>query len=327
MGAVSPAPDRTEHDPWLGVEVRHLAALRAVAEEGSFGAAALKLGYAQSAISQQVASLERHVGHRLFDRPGGPRRVTLTRAGELLLEHAETILARLSAARVDLSSLDETDDVGAPIRIGAYQTVAAAILPLILRELGASPGEVAFALTESNDDRDLLELLERGELDVAFTECAITEGALEAETLLDDPYVLIVHREHPYTDLDRELTLEEVAGVPLIAFRRATQLEDAFALHGLTPNVVHRVDDASTLHGLVAGGLGSGLVPRLAADVEARGLVALAIEPKLPPRAVAIAWHRDRLRTCTAGMFVDLAVEVCAQLGASGGEPAREASA
>ena len=69
MGGVSPA-DRTDHDRWLGVEVRHLAALRAVAEEGTFGAAALKLGYAQSAISQQIAALERHVGHRLFDRPG-----------------------------------------------------------------------------------------------------------------------------------------------------------------------------------------------------------------------------------------------------------------
>jgi DNA-binding transcriptional LysR family regulator len=91
------APERAEHDLWLGVEVRHLAALRAVADEGTFGAAALKLGYAQSAISQQIAALERYVGHRLFDRPGGSRPVQLTRAGELLLGHAESIMTRLSA--------------------------------------------------------------------------------------------------------------------------------------------------------------------------------------------------------------------------------------
>ena len=88
MGDVPVSSDKSDHDPWLGVEVRHLAALRAVAEEGTFGAAALKLGYAQSAISQQIAALERHVGRRLFDRPGGSRPVVLTRAGELLLGHA-----------------------------------------------------------------------------------------------------------------------------------------------------------------------------------------------------------------------------------------------
>jgi DNA-binding transcriptional LysR family regulator len=320
IGGVSPAADRGEHDRWLGVEVRHLAALRAVAAEGTFGAAALKLGYAQSAISQQIAALERHVGRRLFERPGGSRPVTLTRAGELLLEHAESIMTRFSAARIDLESLDE-EDVGGPIRIGAYQSVAAAILPLILQELGAEPGEVEFALTESNDDRELLELLERGELDVAFTECPLPEGPLEAAPLLDDPYLLLVHEDHPYAELDRELTLGEVASIPLITFKRGsgpTKLDDVFAVHGFSPRITHRVEDNATLHGLVVGGLGCGLVPRLSADPDGKPLVALRIESKLPPRQIAIAWHRDRLRTCTAGMFVDLAVEVAAQLDCDG---------
>ena len=121
MRDVSPATERTDHDRWLGVEIRHLAALRAVAEEGTFGAAALKLGYAQSAISQQIAALERHVGHRLFDRPGGSRPVTLTRAGELLLGHAESIMTRLSAARIDLDSLgaEEVEARSASVRTRA----------------------------------------------------------------------------------------------------------------------------------------------------------------------------------------------------------------
>ena len=82
-----------ERDGWLGVEVRHLAALRAVAQEGSFGGAALALGYTQSAVSQQIATLERAVGERLVERPGGPRRVSLTEAGVVLLRHAERIVA------------------------------------------------------------------------------------------------------------------------------------------------------------------------------------------------------------------------------------------
>jgi DNA-binding transcriptional LysR family regulator len=315
MGEMSPAPDKTGHDRWLGVEVRHLAALRAVADEGTFGAAALRLGYAQSAISQQIAALERHVGRRLFNRPGGSRPVTLTRAGELLLGHAESIMTRLSAARIDLDSIDD-EDIGTTIRIGAYQSVAATILPLVLQELGCEPDEVIFDLTESNDDLMLLEMLERGELDVAFTELPLPDGPLEATRLLDDPYVLLVHEDHPYATLDRELTLDEVAGVPLITCKRNSgqgRLDEAFARHGLSPRFVQRVEDTGTLHGFVVAGLGGGLIPRLAVNVEGKPLVALPIEPRLPHRIVAIAWHRDRLHTCTAGMFVDLAVEVSAQ--------------
>jgi DNA-binding transcriptional LysR family regulator len=309
--------DRAEHDLWLGVEVRHLAALKAVAEEGTFGAAALRLGYAQSAISQQIAALERYVGHRLFDRPGGSRPVQLTRAGELLLGHAETIMSRLSAARIDLDSLG-TDDCGSPIRIGAYQSVARSILPLVLQELGVDSEEADFSLKESNDDAVLLDLLERGELDVSFVELPIPEGPLEATRLLEDPFVLVAPDEHELAMLDRPITLEELAEVPLILFksRSTVRVRDTFALRGLSPSVVREVEDAATLVGLVLAGLGMGLMPRLAADIEGKALVAIPVEPRLAPRIVAIAWHTDRLRTCSAGLFIDLAVDVAAQLDA-----------
>src|SRR4029079_13052473 len=95
----------TQADQWLGVEVRHFAALDAVAREGSFGRAAESLGYTQSAISQQIATLEKIVGETLVERPGGPRAVSLTDAGELLLRHAEAIVARIDATRADISAL------------------------------------------------------------------------------------------------------------------------------------------------------------------------------------------------------------------------------
>ena len=98
-------PDRRQADSWLGVELRHLAALEAVAREGSFGRAAESLGYTQSAISQQIQTLERLVGERLLERPGGPRAVSLTEAGGLLLRHAEAIVARLHAAQADMAAL------------------------------------------------------------------------------------------------------------------------------------------------------------------------------------------------------------------------------
>src|SRR6266496_1068456 len=116
-----------ESDSWLGVELRHFLALEAVAREGTFGKAATALGYTQSAVSQQIAALERIVGQRLVERPGGPRPVSLTEAGQLLLRHAQSIVARLKAAQADLNAL-RAGEAGT-LRVGAFQSVGARVLP------------------------------------------------------------------------------------------------------------------------------------------------------------------------------------------------------
>src|SRR5438477_346630 len=136
-----------EPDSWLGVEVRHLAALQALAAEHSFGRAARRLGYTQSAVSQQIATLERIVGERLVERPGGPRPVSLTEAGELLLRHAESIVARLKAAQADLHAL-RAGEVGTR-RVGVFQSVGARVLPG-LRGLAEYP-LVGFRHTVASD--------------------------------------------------------------------------------------------------------------------------------------------------------------------------------
>src|SRR6186713_2363932 len=95
----------TEGDNYAAIEMRHLRALVAVGRTSSFSRAAAELGYAQSAVSQQIAALERIVGERLVERPGGPRAISMTEAGELLLRHAEAIVNRLDAARADMAAL------------------------------------------------------------------------------------------------------------------------------------------------------------------------------------------------------------------------------
>src|SRR5919201_4468186 len=127
-------------DNWLGLELRHLIALKAVADEGSFGRAAKRLGYTQSAISQQITTLEKIVWQRLLDRPGGPKPVSLTEAGRLLLRHADGITARLQAAQADLAALDAGD--AGPLRIGTYQSVGAKVLPTLLPQFKASRPQV-----------------------------------------------------------------------------------------------------------------------------------------------------------------------------------------
>src|SRR5690348_17914080 len=106
---------------WRGVELRHLVALQAVADERSFSAAASKLGYTQSAISGQILALERAIGARLFERMRGSRPIRLTPAGEILLAHAAAITSRLNSAQVEIASLTRARQA---LRVGTFQTVA-----------------------------------------------------------------------------------------------------------------------------------------------------------------------------------------------------------
>ena len=96
---------RSTESNWHGVELRHLIALRAVAAERSFSAAARSLGYTQSAVSGQILALERAVGARLVDRVRGARSVRLTAEGDVLLHHATAITTRLAVAQTELRAL------------------------------------------------------------------------------------------------------------------------------------------------------------------------------------------------------------------------------
>src|SRR5579862_4829535 len=164
-----------EPDSWLGVEVRHFAALQALAEEGSFGRAARRLGYTQSAISQQIATLERIVGEQLVERPGGPRPVSLTEAGQLLLRHADSIVARLQAAQADLQAL-RAGEAGT-LRVGTFQSAGARVLPEIMRRFTAQWPLIEVML-EEHDDEAIADALERGELDVGFLLLPIGDAPL-----------------------------------------------------------------------------------------------------------------------------------------------------
>ena len=301
-------------DEWLGLELRHLIALKAVAEEGSFGRAAKRLGYTQSAISQQIATLERIVGERLIERPGGPRPVSLTEAGSLLLKHAEAITARLQAAQADLSALSAGD--AGPLRVGTYQSVGAKVLPTLLREYQAEWPSVDIHLVESADDAELLELVERGELDLSFVILPLVPGPFEAVELMRDPYALLVRADSPLAARGRAPSLREISDLPLIGNRtcRTTQaVEQRLHMAGREPKIVFRSDDNGTVQGLVAVGVGAALVPRLAVDETDDAIRLLDIGDRVPPRLLGIAWHRDRLRTRAADAFVDAAKALCAR--------------
>jgi DNA-binding transcriptional LysR family regulator len=308
---------------WLGLELRHLIALKTIAEVGTFGRAATCLGYTQSAISQQIAMLERIVGQRLIDRPGGPRPVSLTEAGELLLRHAEAIAARLQAAQADLAALDAGD--AGPLRIGTYQSVGARVLPELLREFSADWPQVEVTLQESADDRELLAMVERGDLDLSFAVLPLDPGPCESIELLRDPYVLVVPTGSSLAARDRVPTLRELVEHPLISHRtcRTTkQVEDRLRQAGREPRIAFRTDDNGTVQGLVAAGVGIAIVPRLTVDETDPAVEVVDLGERVPPRLVGIAWHRDRRRTHAADAFIELAQRITADAQAGALEAA-----
>jgi DNA-binding transcriptional LysR family regulator len=306
-----------EPDSWLGVELRHLAALEAVAREGTFGRAAHSLGYTQSAISQQIQTLERIVGQRLLERPGGPRAVSLTEAGSLLLRHAESIIARLHAAQADMAALSEGQK-GA-LRVGTFQSVGAKVLPEVMRRFLDAWARVELDLTESSSDDELMRLVERGELDLAFTMLPSLEGPFETVELLRDPYVLVVPAGSELGGLPRA-SLADLGDMTLIANRacRSTTLaEGELVQRGIGVDVAFRSDDNGTVQGLVGAGFGAALVPLLTVNRSDERVSVLELEPEIPRRRIALGWHRDRHRSPAARAFTELAVEVCAEVEAS----------
>jgi DNA-binding transcriptional LysR family regulator len=307
-----------EPDSWLGLELRHLIALKAIAEHGTFGRAATELGYTQSAISQQIAMLERIVGQRLIDRPGGPRPVSLTEAGELLLRHADAIAARLQAAQADLAALDAGD--AGPLRIGTYQSVGARVLPALLREFTEQWPQVDITLRESADDEELASLVERGELDLTFVVLPLGPGPYETVELFRDPYVLVVPAGSPLAGRDRPPSIRELVDHPLISYRtcRTTKrVEDRLRQSGRDPHIVFRSDDNGTMQGLVAAGVGIGIMPLLAVDESDTSIEVVDLGDRVPPRLIGIAWHRDRRRTRAAEAFVELAKQQTAAFDAA----------
>jgi DNA-binding transcriptional LysR family regulator len=292
---------------WLGVELRHLAALRAIAQEGSFWGAAERLGYTQSAISQQLATLERIVGVRLVERPGGPRAISLTEAGTLLLRHADSIVDRLDAARADMHAL-ASGAVGT-LRIGTFQSVGARVVPELMRRFGRQwPG--VEVMLEELDDEAIIGAVERGDVDVGFVLLPFRDAPIEAIELIRDAYRLVVPADSPL-GRDGPPSLRELAQEPLIAFRSphpTEPVESAFRAAGIEPRFAFRSNDNPTVQGLVAAGVGVAIMPALTVDEADSRVRVVDLGRAVAPRLIAIARHRDRYHSPAARAFVETAV-------------------
>ncbi len=298
-------------DRWVGLELRHLTALQAIADEGSFKGAARALGYTPSAISQQIASLERIVGARVIAREHGRRALGLTDVGRALLVHLSAIEARLEAAKAEVDAFSR--GVVGPIRVGAFESVEARLLPEVLRRFRALLPDVAIEVAETLLDLDLLKSLERGALDLAFGILPLPEGPFERRVVITDPWVLVAQDGSEHAVHAASITAHELAELPLVCFRSPSAIApalDSLQALGIEPNIVLRSDYNDVVQEFAAAGVGVALMPRLAVNRYDDRTRMIDLSAFIPPRQIAIAWHRDRRQSEAFDAFISLAAEV-----------------
>lgn len=302
---------------WSALELRHLQALLAVADEGTFSRAANRLGYTQSAVSQQISALERMLGTPVFDRPGGPRPVELTEAGRTMVDHARGVLNRLGIAQAELHAIS-TGERGT-VRVGTVQSVGTRVLPELLSRFRAERPGVDFMLREAHDVGELLDAVADGALDVTFTDVD-DDPRFEQRHMLDDPFVLVAPAASPEASRS-SVTVEHAAGLPLIGYRSQVcglMVDQLFSAGGATPTFVFRSDDNPTIQGCVASGIGYWVTPLLTVDPDDPAVAVLPIEPAREPRHIALAWSANRRSSPAVDTFVEVAEAVCREVESRG---------
>jgi len=270
----------------LMLDIRRLRMLHEFATRGSIARTADALGYTPSAVSQQLAVLEREAGTPLLDRTA--RSAGLTDAGRRLAAHAERILAMVEEAEADLSA--QAAEPSGRVVVTAFPSAAVAFAPALARSLRAHP-RLSLLLRQSSPAEGL-QLVRTGEVEVAIVDdwtgrlAANLNGTdatdhgqrvLSYYHLVRDPLVLVVARGHRAADPARPVDLRALRNEPWLAAPAGEPSRQAadrlLAAVGLTPPVPSEFEGLGTVVNLVARGLGIAIMPRLAVGAYERRVV------------------------------------------------------
>jgi DNA-binding transcriptional LysR family regulator len=274
------------------LDVHRLWLLREFAERGTIAATAAALGYTPSAVSQQLAALEREAGAALLDRSA--RAAELTDAGRRLVGHAGEILALIEAAEADLSA----DEPVGRVAVTAFPTAAVAFAPALTRTVRAHQG--LNLLLRQTLGTEGMHQVRAGQADVAIVDDWTTRppggepGALRFYPLVRDSLVLVVPRRHWAADLREPVALHRLRGEPWLAppagepSRQA--IDRVLAGAGGAPQAPWEFEGLATILSLVARGIGIAVLPRLTlAAGEGRVVVRELPGPNLARNVYAVA--------------------------------------
>jgi molybdate transport repressor ModE-like protein len=296
------------------LDVRRLRVLREVAACGSFSAAAESLSFTQSAVSQQVAALERESGAKLLER--GPRGVRLTDAGRALVEHADAILARLQDAEEELAAIAGLR--GGRLRVASFQSAGATLVPRALGDFHQRFPDVELIVTQMEVDESRTALA-AGDIDLAivmdFPDIPLLAADLDLTLLLHDPYDAVLPRDHRLAGAD-EVELAELSDerwvVPQPGIGCQEGIYAACRMHGFEPRQRIETDENEQLQAFIAAGLGVAVFPRLALTTPRPGVVVIPTAGPSLVRRVWAATQRDAYRSPAAEAMIEILHDVAA---------------
>ncbi|MHB9755109.1 LysR family transcriptional regulator [Streptomyces sp. BYX5S] len=277
------------------LNLERLRVLDALARHGSVSGAAEGLHVTTSAVSQQMAKLEREAGQRLLAKHG--RGVRLTDAGRLLAEHAARILSQVELAQSDLEA--QRGQVVGELRISAFPTAARGLFPGALRALREQHPQLRVRSQELEPETAVAAVI-RGDLDLAVVldwynkPMPMPDGLVKA-SILDDPADIAMPVGHPLAGRD-EVGLEEFADDEWITWGQGEFCHEWLMLtlraKGVEPQIGHRAAETHTQLGLVAAGLGVCVAPLLGRDPMPEGVVAVPVRQRVR-RHVYVVWRAD----------------------------------
>jgi LysR family hydrogen peroxide-inducible transcriptional activator len=275
------------------MDLRQLAALVAIADHGSFSAAARALFTVQSNISSHIARLERELGVTLVDRHDGQ----LTPEGALVLERARRVQRELEAITADVASLRH--EVAGTVRLGVIGTTARWLMPQLMTRMAERHPKVRLMIIDGSTST-LVPPLTNGQLDAAIVHLPVSEPELQVHPLFSEDLLVLAHRDHPIAAFDA-ITLEELVAYPLLlpppgtALRRV--LDHAAAERGLSFRAQAEIDGVRLLASLAFEGYGASVVPSTVVPGWLKGDFKRIAVDGLPQRLVGWAHRRRPLPT------------------------------
>ncbi|MGH2979785.1 MAG: LysR family transcriptional regulator [Solirubrobacterales bacterium] len=293
------------------LDVRRLKVLREVAERGSFSAAADALNFTQSAISQQIAALERETGTTLLQRGAGG--VRLTDAGRALVTHTEVILAQLADAERELAAIAGLR--GGRVRLASFPSAGATLVTEAVSRFKEQHPEVELSLTEGEPDVTV-PALRRGEFDLAVAfdykhdrESNDLREGLECIHLLDDPVRVVLPADHPLARR-KAIRLEQLANEPWVGGCLDGVCHGMVVSWcgkaGFEPKIVFESDDHNVQMGLVAAGVGVTLLPDLALRIVPANVETRSVAGSEPWRKIFAAVPSDAYRSPATEAMIEV---------------------
>jgi DNA-binding transcriptional LysR family regulator len=294
------------------MDVRQLAAIVAVADHGTFSAAARALYTVQSNVSGHVAKLERELGVNLVDRSNG----SLTEEGTRVVERARRVLQEIDDISADIASLD--DDVSGDARIGVIGTTARWLMPQLLGAVAERHPRVHPIVSEGSTTTIVPGVLS-GQLNAAIIHLPIDDPELVVEPLFAEDLLLLVPASHYLAGRDT-MSLNELEDVPLLlppkgaALRRV--LDRAAGSVDVTLRAQAEIDGVRLLASLAFDGYGAAIVPATAAPRQLDGRFSRITVPELPRRVVAFARRRRPAPSAATTAVAEVLTEVIRTHGA-----------